>query len=427
MGQGSTPEQWRHELSYVTKWGRKTLVKMKQKVAITAVGVVNALGTSLEEVRRRLFAGDQSGLVRSSEYLSGRECFVGAVLGELPGCPAGLEELWSRNAALSLAALKQIEGQLAAAIDRYGRHRIGVILGSSTSGISEGEVAVKARLEGNSLPSTYCYAQQQMGTVSIFLAKLLGITGPCYTISTACSSSSKVFRAARNAIRSGLADCIITGGFDSLCNLTVNGFSSLELVSDEVTNPFSANRKGITIGEGGAIFLLERAHSDAIEDEVLVAGAGESSDAYHISSPDPSGTGAASAMSQALCDAGVSAHDVTYINLHGTGTPHNDLMEAVAVRSLFSEQVPCSSTKPLVGHTLGASGAIEAAFSWMVLTDTDRRLPPHMFDGVSDPAMPALNLVSRDAVCSSDPRVVLSNSFGFGGSNCALVLTRGVA
>ena len=218
---------------------------------------------------------------------------------------------------------------------------------------------------------------------------------------------------------------MLTGGFDSLCRLTVNGFSSLELVSDEVTNPFSVNRKGITIGEGGAIFLLERATRDGIGDEVVVAGIGESSDAYHISSPDPSGAGAAAAISEALRDGGVLAQEVDYINLHGTGTPHNDLMEATAVRTLFSEEIPCSSTKSLVGHTLGASGAIEAAFSWMVLTDTKRRLPPHRFDGHFDPAMPALNLVPQGTVCSSDARVVLSNSFGFGGSNCALVLTRG--
>lgn len=400
---------------------------MKQQVAITAVGVVSALGTSLDEVRLRLFQGDQGGIVSSGEHVPGRACFVAPVREELPDCPKGLEEMWSRNTALSLMALRQIEGQVAAAIDRYGRNRIGIVLGSSTSGISEGEEAIKAHYSGRSAPESYNYYQQQMGTVSLLLSRVLGVSGPSYTISTACSSSSKVFRAARNLVRSGLADCVITGGIDSLCRLTLQGFLGLQLVSDHVTNPFSKNRNGITIGEAAALFILERAEAVSDEAPVVVRGVGESSDAYHISSPDPSGAGAVEAIREALADAGVSPGDVDYINLHGTGTPHNDLMEAKAVRAVFSESVPCSSTKPLVGHTLGASGAIEAAFSWMVLTDRNHRLPPHRFDGEFDPGMPTLNLVRTGFAASAPPRVVLSNSFGFGGSNCALVLTREAA
>lgn len=400
---------------------------MKQQVAITAVGVVSALGATLDGVREGLFRGDQGGIVRSAGLMPGRECFVAPVRGELPACPKGAEEMWSRNAALALKALVQIEERVAAAIDRHGRGRIAVVLGSSTSGISEGELAVRAQCEGRAAPESYNYGQQQMGMVSLVLSQILGVSGPSYTISTACSSSSKVFRAAGNLLRAGLADCVITGGIDSLCGLTLQGFSGLQLVSDHVTNPFSKNRSGITIGEAAALFVLERADAVPGERPVIVSGVGESSDAYHISSPDPTGAGAVAAIRAALADAEVAPEDVDYINLHGTGTPHNDLMEATAVRAVFSGAVPCSSTKPLVGHTLGASGAIEAAFSWMVLTDPQHRLPPHRFDGQLDPEMPGLTLVPAGYAAASPPRVVLSNSFGFGGSNCALVLTREAA
>jgi 3-oxoacyl-[acyl-carrier-protein] synthase-1 len=222
-----------------------------------------------------------------------------------------------------------------------------------------------------------------------------------------------------------LCDAVITGGFDSLCKLTINGFSSLELVSDEVTNPFSRNRKGITIGEGGAVFLLERTDAHELEpDAVCLCGVGESSDAYHISSPDPSAKGAIAAIRAALDAAGLCPEDIDYINLHGTGTLHNDAMEARAMRSVFGESKPCSSTKPLVGHMLGASGATEIAFCWMALRDSQCRLPPHLFDGERDPELPVMNLVSVGDTSVCPLRYTLSNSFGFGGSNCAVVLGR---
>jgi 3-oxoacyl-[acyl-carrier-protein] synthase-1 len=262
---------------------------MKQQVAITAVGVVSALGATLDGVREGLFRGDQGGIVRSAGLIPGRECFVASVREVLPTCPKGLEKMWSRNVALTLMALRQIEGRVAAAIDKYGRDRIAIVIGSSTSGISEVESVVRAHCEGRAAPAPYNYRQQQMGTVSLVLSQVLGVVGPSYTISTACSSSGKVFRAARNLLRAGLADCVITGGIDSLCGLTIQGFSSLQLVSDHVTNPFSKNRSGITIGEAAALFVLERSDVVSGERPVIVRGVGESSDAYHISSPDPCG------------------------------------------------------------------------------------------------------------------------------------------
>jgi 3-oxoacyl-[acyl-carrier-protein] synthase-1 len=203
----------------------------------------------------------------------------------------------------------------------------------------------------------------------------------------------------------------------------MNGFSALELVSDEITNPFSKNRKGITIGEGGALFLLLRS-ADSQQSRLRIAGVGESSDAYHISSPDPSADGAVTAISRALAEAGIHPEDVDYVNLHGTGTVHNDAMEAVAIHRVFSGMIPCSSTKPLVGHMLGASGAIEVAFSCMALEDPERRIPPHCWDGHVDPELPALGLVSVGERFLRPPQAILSNSFGFGGSNCAVVVVR---
>ncbi len=396
-----------------------------EPVVIAGLGVVCPLGRNVTEVSRRMFRGDQRGFIRSSEFIPGRECFVGAVGGDLPECPAGFAGMWSRNTALSLVAMEQIEELVRECRARFGQERIGVVLGSSTSGIAEGERAVREQLAGFPKPGGYFYAQQQMGTVSDFVSRYFGLTGPSYTISTACSSSAKVFRSGSMLLQCGLCDAVIVGGIDSLCGLTLNGFSALELVSDRITNPFSKNRTGITIGEGGALFLLLRA-ADSPGSKLRVAGVGESSDAYHISSPDPSGDGAVAAISRALAEADIQPHEVDYINLHGTGTMHNDAMEAIAIQRVFPEGIPCSSTKPLVGHMLGASGAIEVAFCSMALEDSEGRIPPHCWDGESDPDLPSLPLVSVGQHFLQTPRIALSNSFGFGGSNCAVVVTRDV-
>jgi 3-oxoacyl-[acyl-carrier-protein] synthase-1 len=399
---------------------------VRTPVVLAAVGIVNALGRDCAEVAARLFAGDQSGIRKKRGFIPERECFVGAVDDPLPASPKGLQHLWSRNAALSLIALEQIQVPVQETIKRYGASRVGVVLGSSTSGIDQGELALRALVRAGELPSSYSYRQQQMGTVSQTIGLLSGALGPNYTISTACSSSAKVFRAAMNLIHAGLCDSVITGGFDSLCKLTLNGFSALELVSDEVTNPFSKNRKGISIGEGGALFLLERATPSALHsDSVCICGVGESSDAYHISSPDPEAKGAIAAIRKAIEHAGLHAADIDYVNLHGTGTLHNDAMESRAVRAVFGESIPCSSTKPLVGHMLGASGATEVAFCWMALRDLSRRLPPHRFDGELDPELPRMHFVSIGETAAQPLRFALSNSFGFGGSNCAIVIGRG--
>ncbi|MDP2834461.1 MAG: beta-ketoacyl-[acyl-carrier-protein] synthase family protein [Pseudomonadota bacterium] len=386
---------------------------------LSALGLVNALGNSREEVRARLLAGDGSGMVRESGWLtSGEEALVGKVRGELPKLPEHLARYDCRNNRLLLAALAQISEPVEQAIDRYGRARVGVVLGTSTSGIAEGEAAIAALDRDGAMPAKFDYASQEIGTAAPFLARHLGLLGPAYTVSTACTSSAKALVSARLLLAAGVCDAVLAGGVDSLCRLTVSGFTALESVSPERCNPMSANRCGINIGEGAALFLLTRETAP-----IALLGHGETSDAHHISAPHPEGLGAEAAMRVALHDAGLKPADIAYVNLHGTATPKNDEMESRAMRRVFSADTPASSTKPLSGHTLGAAGATEIAFCWLALSDDNARLPPHVWDGVADPALPPLHLVQTgERMRSEKPRVVMSNGYAFGGSNVSLII-----
>jgi 3-oxoacyl-[acyl-carrier-protein] synthase-1 len=321
-------------------------------------------------------------------------------------------------------ALAEIAGAVEDATSRYGRDRIAVILGTSTSGSADGEEALMHYRREGRWPEHFDYRMQETGSLAEFAARSLGLTGPAYTIATACSSSAKVFASARRLIRAGLADAAVVGGADTLCRMTLNGFASLEALSKGRCNPFSANRDGITIGEGAAAFLLDREPGP-----VRLLGVGETSDAHHATAPDPAGRGAAQAMRDALADAELAPETIAYINLHGTATPLNDAMEAKAIADLFGSRVPCSSTKALTGHMLGAAGGCEAAFLWLTLnprTNPERLLPPHLWDGVPDAALPVLDLVGGGTTFPLSPQTaMLSNSFGFGGSNMALILGSG--
>ncbi|MDR2216460.1 MAG: beta-ketoacyl-ACP synthase, partial [Nevskiaceae bacterium] len=215
-------------------------------------------------------------------------------------------------------------------------------------------------------------------------------------------------------------DAVLAGGADALNRFTLAGFVALECVSPKPCNPMSVNRDGINMGEGAALFLISREPG-----EIALAGWGESSDAHHFSAPDPRGVGAVLAMRSALKMASLQPEDIDYINLHGTATVQNDAMESLAVTTVFGSSVPCSSTKPLTGHALGAAGAIEAAICWQTLRDHHSgALPVHWWDGQADPALPPLNLVAPGHRAQRPPRRVLSNSFAFGGSNAALILER---
>jgi 3-oxoacyl-[acyl-carrier-protein] synthase-1 len=296
-----------------------------------------------------------------------------------------------------------------------------VIIGSSTSGIAEGEAAIAALVRDGTMPVGFHYGQQDLYSAARFVAARVGACGPAVTVSTACSSSAKALASAARWLRAGLCDAVVAGGADSLCAFTVAGFSALESVSAQRCNPSSRNRRGINIGEGAALFVLTREPGS-----VRLSGWGESSDAHHISAPEPQGKGAEAAMRQALARAGLAPEAIDYINLHGTATPLNDLAESLAVQRIFGEGPWCSSTKPLTGHALGAAGAIEAAFCWLLLQDNAAgALPPHWWDGLIDPALAPLRLVPPDTRLGHRPRHMLSNSFAFGGNNASLILSAG--
>jgi 3-oxoacyl-[acyl-carrier-protein] synthase I len=299
---------------------------------------------------------------------------------------------------------------------RWGAHRVGVFLGTSTAGILQTEVAYRERdATTGALPRWLHYGHtHNTYSVSAYVRAALGLQGPAYVVSTACSSSAKVFAAAARMIDAGIVDAAVVGGVDSLCMTTLYGFASLELLSPQICRPWDAERNGLSIGEAAAFALLER---DCAAPQAWLLGAGESSDGHHMSSPHPEGAGAVQAMQAALAQARLQPSDVDYLNLHGTGTPGNDAAEDLAVCAVFGHDLPCSSTKGHTGHTLGAAGGVEAAISMLGLTHGV--LPAGLNVQTPDPALRA-NYV-RETQQRKTMRVVASNSFGFGGSNASLI------
>lgn len=388
---------------------------------LAELGIVSALGASHDETWQRLIAGDPSCLVQRDDLSPSVPRRFGAVSATLPAVPTSLRQFDCRNNQLALAAYEQIANGVDAARRRFGAHRIGVVAGTSTSGIASAEDAFRERARTGQLAASFDLAQLEHGGLSAFVATVAGARGPHYVVATACSAGAKALVSARALLELDLCDAVIAGGVDSLCQMTAQGFASLQALASDVTNPMSRNRDGLTLGEGGALFLVTR---DG--DGIRLLGAGESSDAHHMSAPDPAGAGAEACMRAALADAQLAPASIAYLNLHGTGTPQNDAVESGAVDRVFGRGIACSSTKPLVGHLLGAGGAVEAAFCWLLLTRRDGdvlAVPPHRWDGASDPELPALELAKPGTrVAAPRPAAILSTSFGFGGSNCALVL-----
>ncbi|HEF4838530.1 beta-ketoacyl-[acyl-carrier-protein] synthase family protein [Burkholderia vietnamiensis] len=386
-------------------------------VYLSAPGMINALGATTDAIVDALGRGVAPGMAPRADAPAGG--WVGRVTAPLECAPpAALAHFDCRNNRLLLAALAQIQPLVDAALARYGPRRIGVVIGTSTSGVDAAEHALARRAATGAMPAGFDYRQMEIGTAAPFVRAVLGVTGPAYTLSTACTSSAKAFAAARRLLQLKICDAVIVGGADSLCELTLQGFASLESVSPGRTNPMSRNRNGINIGEGAALFVMSRD-----EAAIRLAGVGESSDAHHISAPDPAGYGAEDALRAALADAGVAASAIGYVNLHATATRLNDEMEANVTARVFPHGVPASGTKPLTGHMLGAAGATELGFGWLTLA---RRiaLPAHVWDGEQDPALPALDLVREERRLAGDAagRYVMSNSFAFGGSNASLIL-----
>jgi len=325
-----------------------------------------------------------------------------------------------RNNRLAQLALQQdgFTEAIHTAITRYGKQRIGLFMGTSTSGIHQTEQAyIAIDPEKEPLPAWYHYpTTHNTYAVADFVRRYLGIEGPSITVSTACSSSAKVFASAYRAIQSGLCDAAVVGGVDSLCLTTLYGFNALQLVASEKCRPFDLERSGISIGEAGGFALLQ---PDDNQESLALLGYGESSDAYHMSSPQPQGEGALAAMKAALDRAGLATQDIDYINLHGTGTQANDSAESIAVASLFGGNTPCSSTKGWTGHTLGAAGIVEISLA--LLSIEHGFMPQNLNSETLDPAL-GIELLQENKY--QPLRCVLSNSFGFGGSNCSLVVGR---
>ena len=386
---------------------------------LNALGVICNLGRGKQEVAAALFAGDASSIRAEAGWAPGRSLPLGAVSHDLPPIPPALAATRDNRAnRLLLAAALEIEGDIRAAIHRHGEHRVGVVIGTSTTGIERTTEAIDHRRQHVQWPDDYHYADQELGAPAQFLAEWLALSGPTYGISTACTSGARALISAQRLLQMGMCDAVLCGGVDTLARLPVNGFLALDALDVERCRPFSQNRRGINIGEAAALFLMTREHGG-----VVLAGSGASSDAYHMSSPDPQGLGAQQAMRDALTQAQLDPSQIDYVNLHGTATEHNDRMESRAMAAVFPRGVPCSSTKSLTGHTLAAAGALEAAFCWLSLLDGHHRLPPHVWDGVADPELAALDLIdTQRRLPAQGTRRLMSNAFAFGGNNASLIL-----
>jgi 3-oxoacyl-[acyl-carrier-protein] synthase-1 len=387
---------------------------------ISACTATSCLGRGLDATLAGLRAG-RSGLVPCGFESVRLDTWIGEVAGvDDLVLPDSLARYDCRNNRLTLLALETdgFADAVRSRIARHGRDRVGIFLGTSTAGILETELAYRERdPETGALPAGFNYRTTQNSfSLAEFARAYFGLEGPAMAICTACSSSAKVFAAAARQIASGMIDAALVGGVDSLCLTTLYGFSSLELTSSRPCRPYDADRDGISVAEGAAFALLEPAPS-APADALLLLGYGESSDAYHMSSPHPEGLGARLAMEAALQCAGLAPADIDYINLHGTATRSNDAAEGKAVAALFGERVPCSSTKGATGHALGAAGAVEAVICALALKHD--LLPGSPNTVTLDPA---LRLDYVLAARAGRLRRVLSNSFGFGGSNCSLVV-----
>jgi len=371
-------------------------------------GMACSLGTSKEDIWRSLLLGDTSGIVREVFY--DVERYVALIKGE------------HRNINyISDLALESIAPTIEKIISKFGKTRVAVLNGTCYKGANATVNALKIYRETGKLPSDCNFELLQTDYPARFIAKKFGIEGITLSHSTACASSVSAIISAKKMFEAGMYDAAIVGGTDVISDSVMLGFSALEAVTPNICNPFSANRSGITLGEGAAFFLLT--NRDEFSFDSRIVGIGESADAQHMTAPSESGEGAKKAMTFALTNAGLKSDDIDYLNLHGTGTKLNDAMESIAVSSIFPDTLPVSSTKPLTGHVLGAAGALELAFCCLALSSKNKEkfLPPHLWDGIFDPALPHLNFVPKGAKYNR-LKHCMSNSFAFGGYNASVIV-----
>ncbi len=393
---------------------------MTQRIELSDIGIIGLTGVSAvghgKAAHLTAMRNGQSGLSPCTFPGADVPCYTGAVEGlESIDFPSALASYDNRATRLSLAALETdgFAQRLSGTIERWGADRVGIVLGTSTSGVERLERDY--RISGAEGPLSADYSIRDNNdhqAVTAFLIDHLGLRGPSYTISTACSSSAKAIIDGAQLIQLGLADAVLTGGVDSLCLTSIYGFESLELVSREQCRPFDVSRSGLSIGEAAAFLLLERRGEGP-----RLAGYGESSDATSMSTPPPDGAGAAAAMRQALSMAGLQPVDVDYLKLHATATPINDAAETAAVSAVFGTTVPVASFKGLIGHTLGAAGAIEAVMSLYAMAGG---FAPGSA-GCQTPD-PEIEVAVRMSTTETRMTHVLNNAFGFGGSNCSIIL-----
>lgn len=393
-------------------------------IYLNDLGLVSALGSDKKTVLTNFLAGEQGFMQKDNSF--GIETVIGKVNANLPDVTQYGDYQNSRNNQLALLAFEQITKKFIEVKSKLSKEKgreinIAVVIGTSTSGIASGEQSMQHYLATGEHNQDYHYTMQEMGATAEFIAKLAGANASVYGISTACTSSAKALISGQRLLEHGLADIIIAGGVDSLCKMTINGFNALESISSTPTQPFQASRCGINIGEGAALFVMSQLASD-----VALTGYGESSDAHHISAPHPDGKGAVRAMLSALEHASLSAQEINYINLHGTGTRQNDAMEAKAVTQVFSKATPCSASKQLHGHCLGAAGAIEAGLCWLLLSDfnQENHYPAMNLSGDIDASLAEINLITQSQSSSDTLSHCMSNSYAFGGNNASLVLSK---
>ena len=378
------------------------------KIQLSELGFICALGTTTDEI-----------MFNAKNAISGLK----PTTNDMPNTtvPFGWVDIQNnpvhklRAYTLLDATIHQIQDAIENIKLKYSKNRIGIILGSSNTGIHEAQQDIEQKLQSGKFPNDFTLDEIELGSPSTYLRNKLNLTGPAYTISTACSSSAKAFSSARNLLTNNICDAIIVGGVDSHCAFAQNGFFSLESLSTKLTNPMSQNRNGINLGEGCALFIMEKNEKT---NTIQLLGIGETSDAYHTTHPDPTGNGAIMAMKLALSDAKISPEKIDYINMHGTGTIANDTMESNAIHSVFGKNTLCASTKPLTGHTLGASGAVELALSYLMLKH--QFIIPHKYDGVYDKTLPQINLATGNE--TKTLHYIQSNSFAFGGSNASIII-----
>ena len=396
---------------------------MTQPLVLTASTAVSAGGRGVAAHRDALLSRT-SGLV-PNDFDPAIGGWIGRVQGveehALPPAMAGYD---CRNNRLADMALRtdSFADAVAEACAEYGPDRVAVVLGTSTSGVTAAEDAYHRRDGDGTLPAGFDYDHtQDLFSLGAYVRTALGLRGPALVVSTACASSARCFMDAAQLIDAGVCDAAVVGGADSLCRMTLHGFAALELLSPVPCRPCGAVRTGISIGEAAGFALLERASARRRDGSTVprlaLLGAGASSDGYHMSNPHPEGVGAIAAMRQALHRSGLSPQDIDWINLHGTGTRANDAMEDIAVATLFGDAVPCSSTKAWTGHTLGACGIVEAVIAGQCMAGGF--VAGCLGIDAPDPAFRAQVAVET---LHRPVRTVVSNSFGFGGINCSLVL-----